>query len=123
MRKIIIYRILIVVFIISIGLLINSFIKSYRADKLYAEARDIYYKNIEEVIEQELVEETEETQEQSEVSEDQPLEEPTEEEPSEENQQPEQNQQEEAEEVEPVDISEFNENVVGWINVENTNID
>ncbi len=128
MKKIIIYRLLIVVFIVSIVLLINSFIKSYRADKLYAEAREIYYKNIEEVLEQELGEEIEEIQEESEATEEELVEEPSQEEPQEEEeeesqQEPEQNQQDAAEEMEPVDISEFNENVVGWININGTNID
>src|SRR6056297_3285058 len=106
MKKIIIYRILIVVFIVSIGLLINSFVKSYRANKLYAEARNIYYKNIEEVLEQEI---TEENEENIEIPEEETPEEP--------------GQEETTEPQAPVDISEFNENVIGWINVNGTNID
>jgi len=121
MKKIIIYRILIVVFIVSIGLLINSFVKSYRANKLYAEARNIYYKNIEEVLEQEI---TEENEENIEIPEEETPEEPEEvEEQPEEEIAEEPGQEENPEPQDPVDISEFNENVIGWINVNGTNID
>lgn len=125
MKKIIIYRILIVVFIVSIGLLINSFIKSYRSDKLYAEAREVYYKNIEDVLEEELQEEEpeEEPVEEPDQEEENEPEEEEQEEAEEPVQEQEENQQDEPVEIDPVDISEFNENVVGWINVNGTNID
>ncbi len=129
MKKKILFRFFLIIFIVSIGLLINTYYKSYKADKLYSEARDMYYKNIEEVLDekinnnQEEPEPSEET-ENSEEGTEEVVENPPEE-SEEENYEEEPIQQEPQQEVNQISQEDvaFEENVIGWINVDGTKID
>ena len=135
MKKKILFRLFLVIFIISVGLLINTYYKSYKADKLYDEAREMYYKNIEDVLNKKIsseeekdIENSEETNSLEELVEEQVEEEATEnpsEEPREENAQEEvvqQEPQQEENQISKEDI-DFEENVIGWINIDGTRID
>src|SRR6056297_3270676 len=70
MKKKILFRLFLVIFIVSAGLLLNTYYKSYKADKLYGEARDMYYKNIEEVLDEKINKNQEEEPEDTEKIED-----------------------------------------------------
>ncbi|MDW7669014.1 MAG: class B sortase [Bacillota bacterium] len=129
MKKKILFRFFLIIFIVSIGLLINTYYKSYKADKLYSEARDMYYKNIEEVLDEKInnnqvepepSEETENSEEGTkEVVENPP------EESEEENYEEDPIQQEPQQEVNQISQEDvaFEENVIGWLNVDGTKID
>lgn len=134
MKKKILFRFFLVIFIISAGLLINTYYKSYKADKLYDEARNMYYENIEKVLDEKInnneeeIENIEEIENAGEVVEE-ILEEEYNENPSEEAQEEisegesvQQEPQQEESSISKEDIV-FEENVIGWINVDGTNID
>jgi len=134
MKKRILFRFFLVIFIISAGLLINTYYKSYKADKLYDEARNMYYENIEKVLDEKInnneeeIENIEEIENAGEVVEE-ILEEEYNENPSEEAQEEisegesvQQEPQQEESSISKEDIV-FEENVIGWINVDGTNID
>jgi sortase B len=135
MKRKFLFKFFLLLFIVSIGLLANSYYRSYKADKLYSEAREMYYKNVEEVLDEkineenpeegiDITEESENKQDSQEVNDMDSPEEPSEEESQENNtpeepaaQEPQQDNQ-----VSQEDVA-FEENVIGWINVEGTNID
>jgi len=134
MKKRILFRFFLVIFIISAGLLINTYYKSYKADKLYDEARNMYYENIEKVLDEKInnneeeIENIEEIENAGEVVEE-ILEEEYNENSSEEAQEEisegesvQQEPQQEESSISKEDIV-FEENVIGWINVDGTNID
>lgn len=134
MKKKILFRFFLVIFIISAGLLINTYYKSYKADKLYDEARNMYYENIEKVLDEKInnneeeIENIEEIENAGEVVEE-ILEEEYNENSSEEAQEEisegesvQQEPQQEESSISKEDIV-FEENVIGWINVDGTNID
>ncbi len=130
MKKKILYRFFLILLIVSLGLLINTYYRSYKADKLYSEARDMYYKNIEEVLDEKInnkpeeePETTEEIENPEEVveetvenSSEEPQEDNSDEEPVQQEPQQEENQ------ISQEDVA-FEENVIGWINVHGTRID
>lgn len=135
MKRKFLFKFFLLLFIVSIGLLGNSYYKSYKAEKLYSEAREMYYKNVEEVLDEkineenpeeviDLTEESENPQDSQEVNDMDSPEEPLEEESQEDNtpEEPSAQEPQQDNQVSQEDVA-FEENVIGWINVEGTNID
>lgn len=131
MKRKIIFSVFALIFVISASLLAKSYYDSYKAEKLYNEARQIYYKNIEDAIDEKInKEQAQEEIQNSEISE----EEITEEEPAEEELAEEPVSEvveetttpprgEEVRQVDKADVENFKKNVIGWIDIEGTNID